>query len=162
MGTRGACRDARRCSGNADRDSHWIGSTVIAAHSVSAAEILHRARAVAIAPTRGGVRSFTLIEQTYIRPGNSGLGLCRRARNRPDHEYSLVSGPNRWRTERRYHSLPSNPLIRNSYGYPTLEVSDGKTYSSYDARARLIETHRLFPGQNGIYDLLPSAAEPQV
>lgn len=125
-------------------------------HSVSAAEILHQARVVALAPAGSGLRSVKLIEQTSIRPENSGLGgfvgVTGTVRITSTRWYRA---PNRWRIERRYDSLPSNPLVRNSYEYPTLEVSDGKTYFSYDARGRSIETYPVSPGQNGIYNLLP-------
>jgi len=136
----------------------FIGSGVLSPrpHVVSAAEILHRAQAVTIASTGGGIRSFKLTEQTVIRPGNSGLGgFARMTSVVRITSQRWYRAPNRWRTERRYQSLPANPLVRNSYEYPTLEVSDGKTFSSYDARGGSIERYSISSGQSGIYDLLP-------
>jgi len=125
-------------------------------HPASAAEILHRAQEVTRVPTGGGIRSFKLTEQTEIWPGNSGLGGFAGIKTvvhiTSEHWYRA---PNRWRTERRYQTRIVNPLVRNSYDYPTLEVSDGKIYASYDAQGRLVQTYRLSRGQSALYDLMP-------
>jgi len=125
-------------------------------HPASAAEVLYRAQEVIRVPTGGGTRSFKLTEQTEIWPGNSGLGGFAGMKT-VVHITSerWYRAPNRSRTERRYRTRIVNPLVRNSYDYPTLEVSDGKTYSSYDARGRSVQTYRLFHGQSALFDLMP-------
>jgi len=126
-------------------------------HSASAQEIIRKAQTVAVAPSDAGIHSFKMTLQGEIWPARSGLGgfasITGAIRIETTYRYQV---PNRWRIERSYLTMPPGQLVRDYYHAPDLEVSDGRTYTAYDASTHTVTTqHALYPGQTGIYDVAP-------
>lgn len=123
-------------------------------HKVSAAIILQRARAAAVAPARSGIRSLVLTETELIWPRHSGLSAFASVRGPiriTIHRW--YQAPDHWRVQRHYARLP-DPLLQDYYGATSTQISNGRWDITYNAAGQIISRLSV-AGQSPLYDIAP-------
>lgn len=128
-----------------------LATWMLRPQTVSAQELLDKARAAAADAVAGGVRSFVLTEVTLSHPtarlkAEAGYTSEEQLRTETTRWYEA---PNRWRIESKGTALGSDGQELPGKGWQRTTVSDGTDVWSYDVLRNAVQVNRLEPTMDG-------------
>jgi hypothetical protein len=120
--------------------------------TVSAEEVMEKARAVATVVADGGVRSFVVSMVTQSRQENSpsrpGFGFTAEKQIRTE-STRWFEAPHRWRVDTRGSVLGADGQELRDQAWQRINVSDGDDVWIYDLPQKTLQVHHVEPTMDG-------------